>query len=399
MMFAVEPETGDAGAPSWRAELAAAYTDVESLVRAGLVSEAEAARLLPIAATYQLSLPRYYAGLIDRAALTRCPIRRQALPSLNEVDPVLPPWAEAWSLRAFGRSVPWSPDAIGDVAKLGAPRLTHRYVDRAIVHVSPACALYCRFCFRKSHLNSSEAALYRGSLEPALGYIAATPAVHEMILTGGDPLSVPDAWLGRFLSKIEAIPHVRRVRLHSRMAVTLPARLTPGLEDALADRRFGCALVSHFNHPRELTPVALGKLERLRRRGVTLYNQAVLLAGVNDDANTLRALFQGLYDAGITPFYLHHPDWTPGTFHFRTPIARGQALMAELAGRLSGPAMPHYVLDTPQGGGKVHLLHSTCRRLDGRDDPHLGGALYQFSLPHTRDGSGRSSLYIDLYPQ
>jgi lysine 2,3-aminomutase len=293
--------------------------------------------------------------------------------------------------------VPWTSDPIGDLARLAAPRLTHRYGNRVILHVSAACALYCRFCFRKSHLNATEEALYKGQLAPAIAYLQAHPEVREVILTGGDPLSVPDGPLARLLGQLEAIPHIKRVRIHSRMPVTLPARLTAELADLLANRRFTTCLVAHFNHPRELTPVALAKLERLRRRGVVVYNQAVLLRGINNHEDTLFDLFQTLYEAGVTPYYLHHPDWTPGTFHFRVPIAQGRALMTALSGRLSGPAVPHYVLDVPGGHGKVRLLDASCTQLEERVTPDLAGALHRLALPNTRAGSDAPALYAEFW--
>lgn len=383
---------------NWRAEWADAYKSVADLVAAGLLTAAEGDALQTVAAQYRISVPRYYAGLIDRDAGDRCPIRRQAIPSASEHDPVLPAWARAWSLQVYGREVPWHDDPIGDIARLAAPRLTHRYGNRAIMHVSAACALYCRFCFRKSHLNDDERTLYDGSLDPALAYIAAHPEINELILTGGDPLAMPDGWLEKFFAKVEAIPHVRQVRVHSRMAATMPSRLTPRLGELLTQRRFMGALVSHFNHPRELTPYAIAQLTALRQRGVPLYNQAVLMRGINNDVNTLHALFEGLYHQGITPFYLHHADWTPGTFHFRTSIAQGRALMESLAGRLAGPAMPHYVLDVPGGVGKVNLLRGDVRVEAQHAAADISGAIYALPLPATRLGAGGAAPYLDLWP-
>ena len=379
---------------SWRQQLRECFTSVAALCEAGLMSATEAAAAGATMEQYQLRIPRYYADLFDRASPQTCPIRRQALASIAEKDPVWPTWAQGWSREAFGRNVPWMADAIGDLAKQAAPRLTHRYHNRAIMHVSATCSMYCRFCFRKSHINDAERLLYRGDLAPALAYIQATPSIREVVLTGGDPLSLTDASLGRLLDALSAIEHVRTVRIHSRMVVTLPARLTPALAELLGRQRATVALVAHFNHPRELTARALDALHMMRRHGVTLYNQSVLLRDVNDQVEILYDLFQQLYEQGTTPYYLHHPDWTPGTFHFRTSIERGRQLVRALEGRLSGPAMPRYVLDIPGGSGKVSLLGERVTAVRQHTADGIGGAIYEIEPPNTREPGHRQGRHI-----
>jgi lysine 2,3-aminomutase len=382
---------------AWRLELREAYTQVSQLVAAGYIKPEEAAALEPVAARYQMRIPKAYAALMDTAHPERCPIRAQALPHLAERPPPWPLWAQAMSIQAFGRAQPWTADAIGDVAHLAAPRLTHRYQGRALMHITTACALYCRFCFRKAHLNSAEAALYDGSLEPAFAYLAAHPKIGELILTGGDPLSMTDAYLTRLLARAEAIGHLHTLRIHSRMATTLPSRITRRLARLLGNSRLHVVLVSHFNHPRELSKAARLGLRRLRRAGVTLLNQAVLLAGINDKAATLARLFEGLYAQGVLPYYLHHADWTPDTFHFRVPIARGRRIMAALQGRVCGPALPRYVVDTPGGGGKVDLMDGRVRLIAHQQQAGLEGRLWRLPLPKTRAVGEKHVLYADFY--
>lgn len=396
--------------PLWQQHLRDSITSAAQLVAAGIVSEAAARALGPAFAAYRFALPRPYAALIDGADPKRCPIYRQAVPCASEEDAALPPWAQALSQQAYGRDAPWQDDAIGDVAHLGAPRLTHRYGSRALLHVTSACALYCRFCFRKGHLQAKEAQLYGGSLAPALAYLAAHPEIDELILTGGDPLSMADSWLARLLTELATLPQLRTIRLHSRMATTLPSRLDAGLWRALAavGPHQQVALVSHFNHPRELTPAALTALREGRRKGVVLLNQSTLLWGVNAQVDVLQALCQKLWHAGVVPYYLHHPDWTPGTFAFRVTIDEGRALMRALAGRVSGPALPSYVLDVSFGRGKVRLMDEGLRKVAEdharRDDGTLQGGLWRIPLPHTRStASARaepherpSALYLDL---
>lgn len=405
--LAAESETGHGPTPglasAWQQELLDSYTSVEELARAGFLSSNEAVRLRALGEKYRVRVPRYYAGLMDRSspeALAACVIRRQAVPGLCEDDPErLPQWAREWSLRAFGREVPWDEDAIGDLAKLAAPRLTHRYGNRAILHLSSLCALYCRFCFRKSHLNAASRTLYNGSLEPALAYLERTPEIRELILTGGDPLSLPDPFLARLFERLSAVANLKQVRIHSRMAVTLPSRLTPELAALLERQPFGIAIVSHFNHPRELTKLAVDRLRVMRKAGVALYNQSVLLREVNDDARILETLFQELYENGVRPFYLHHADWTPGTFGFRVSIERGRQIVTELAGKLSGPATPQYVLEIPGGGGKVSLMNHLFTKLSERHDDaaKISGALWQAVPPHTRSGLRQPAVYAEFW--
>lgn len=399
----------------WTQQLAQSYTSVDELSRAGLLRPDEAARLARLGERFQVRVTPYYASLMQsgmrpgsQADQPSCPIRLQAIPALGEEDPSeLPAWATEWSRRIHGRDVPWTPDPIGDVERLAAARLTHRYGNRAILHLSTMCAVYCRFCFRKSHLNEREAALYDGSLDPAFAYLAGHEEIRELILTGGDPLSLTDTALERVLERASALPHLRVVRIHSRMAVTLPSRLTPELAALLARVQsrspLSIHLVSHFNHPREWTTEAREALSRMRGAGVALFNQSVLLRDVNADPPILGELFQSLYESGVTPMYLHYPDWTPGTFAFRPGIERGQEIMRELRGQLPGAALPHYVLDLPGGHGKASLLDSTTRKLEefpasqsgGRGALKIRGALYELASPATRAGRG-TPLYLDL---
>jgi lysine 2,3-aminomutase len=384
----------------WTQELAQSYSSVPELSRAGLITSEEARRLESLGSRFKVRITPYYAALMSPAR--DCPIRSQAIPALGEDDPELPAWAREWSLRLFGRPEPWTADAIGDLDRLAAPRLTHRYGNRAILHLSSLCAVYCRFCFRKSHLNEKEALLYDGSLDPAFEYLSAHPEIRELILTGGDPLSLTEPALERVLDRAARLPSLRVLRIHSRMAVTLPSRLTPELAGLLSrPRRDGARelsvhLVSHFNHPREWTTAAREGLSRLRLAGIPLFNQSVLLRGINDSEDTLAELFQGLYEAGITPMYLHHPDWTPGTFHFRPSIKRGRELARRLRGRLPGAAIPHYVLELPRGLGKTPLLETSLRKLDEWNQGSVHGAVYELEAPLTRSGRG-TVRYLDLF--
>jgi lysine 2,3-aminomutase len=383
---------------NWKADLRDSILSIQELERIGVITSEEAKRLDRLSERFKIRITRYYASLFTNT--TNCPIKKQAIPTLGEKDPTLPAWAQAQSLKIYARPTPWHADPIGDVERLATPRLTHRYENRAILHLSTACAVHCRFCFRKTQLNKMEEYLYQGPLNKALEYLQKKPQISELILTGGDPLSISDESLSQLLDQIATIESIRTVRIHSRMPVTLPTRLTPDLVDALAHpRRFKISLVSHFNHPLELTTQACASLNRLAQRGVRLYNQSVLLAGVNNSVECLRDLFQGLYEAGVTPFYLHHPDWTAGTFHFRLSIEEGQNLVRKLYGQVSGPAIPQYVLDIPQGYGKIPLLDSRVKKLE-EFRSEIGGAVYELNPPLTLSTKSNPETlrYLDLFP-
>ena len=313
----------------------------DGLVDAGLASPQEAEALAPVMDRYVLSITPIMADLI-RAGDKDDPIRRQFLPSPEE-------------LHDTRRD---RPDPIGDDALSPLPGLVHRYPDRVLLKPLLVCPVYCRFCFRRERVGDADATLSNAEMDAAMDYVAARPEIREVILTGGDPLMLPTARISALGHRIAAIPHVEVIRWHSRVPTADPARITQAMAQALAEPfEAGKAvwLSVHVNHARELTPEARTALTRLRRAGIPLVSQTVLLKGVNDDPAVLEALFRALIGAGIKPYYLHHPDLAPGTAHFRLSIAEGQAIVRALRGRLSGIAQPLYVLDIPGGAGKVPL--------------------------------------------
>lgn len=332
----------------WRAELRAGIRTSADLDRTPL-SATERAAMAPAAAAFKARVPRHTLALVDWND-PEDPIRRQVIPAPEELrfDP--------------GER----PDPIGDQRFSPVPRLTHRYPDRVLLYPTYHCAVYCRFCFRKEALNDTDQGYSQRALEPAFAYIAGQPGLREVILTGGDPLMLRDDHLAEVRGRLEATPHLRLLRVHTRVPVVLPQRVTPALVTALRGRLM-VAVVTHFNHPREITPEAAVACRRLREGGFMLLNQSVLLRGVNDDAATLRTLFEELvYTLGAKPYYLHHCDLTRGLGHFRTSIDEGLALMEGLRGHLSGLCQPTYVLDLPGGHGKVPLQPSPVRHRDGQ---------------------------------
>src|SRR5471032_917225 len=310
---------------------------LEDLEREGLVNPdprlAEAARSMAIAVTPEM------VRLIDRGDLANDSIARQFVPSAAETE----------------TSPAELADPIGDEARSPVKGIVHRYPDRVLLKPLHVCPVYCRFCFRREKVGPGGEALSPAEIEAALAYIRAHPDIWEVILTGGDPLMLSERRLAELVAALDAIPHVAVVRVHSRVPIVDPGRITDALVAALKPGRAGLWLAVHCNHARELNVETRAALARLADAGIPLMGQTVLLAGINDDADTLSELMRALVTARVKPYYLHHPDLVRGTSHFRVSIERGQALMKELRGRLSGLAQPTYVLDVPGGHGKVPI--------------------------------------------
>jgi lysine 2,3-aminomutase len=309
----------------------------EALADAGLLPRERLPALAEVAARYAVAVTPALAELIDPAAPAD-PIARQFLP--NEAELIATPGERA--------------DPIGDDAHTPVRGIVHRYPDRVLLKVTHTCAVYCRFCFRREMVGPGKtAALTPAELDAALDYIAATPAIWEVILTGGDPLMLSPRRLSALMARLAAIEHVKIVRFHTRVPVADPAKVSPALVAAMKSPRQTTYVALHANHPRELTPAARAACARIVDTGLPMVSQTVLLAGVNDDPATLAALMRAFVETRIKPYYLHHGDLAPGAGHFRTSLATGQALMKALRGDLSGLAQPTYVLDLPGGHGKV----------------------------------------------
>ncbi len=308
-----------------------ALTGVDDLIRAGLAPAQEKAVLEAVAQEFRIRISPAMQGLDSSG------VRRQFMPAPAELT------TRAEELF----------DPIGDDAHRPVHGLTHRYPDRVILHATQTCEVYCRFCFRREAVGES-GTLAEAEFSQALAYLRANPQIWEVILTGGDPLVLSARRLRQMLAQLAEIASIQVVRFHTRIPVVAPDKITDELIGAMQIRP-AVWLVLHSNHPDELTPDAETALSRLARAGIPLLSQSVLLKGINDDADTLERLFRALIRNRVKPYYLHHPDLARGTGHFRLPIARGQAVMAELRGRISGTALPTYVLDIPGGHGKVPI--------------------------------------------
>jgi lysine 2,3-aminomutase len=277
------------------------------------------------------------AGLIDPTDPTD-PIARQYLPDAAELK-ILP------EERA---------DPIGDDPHSPVRGIVHRYRDRVLLKPVHACPVYCRFCFRREAVGPDGGLLTEAELEAALDWFAATPAVREVILTGGDPLMLSPRRLGRILSRLAAIPHIETLRIHSRVPVADPSRITPDMLSALTLER-PLYLCVHANHAAEFAEDAARALRGLHGAGLVLLGQSVLLRGVNDSAAALEALFRAMLRHRVKPYYLHQLDPAPGTARFHVPVEEGLSLLRGLRGQVTGLAWPTYVQEQPEGAGKIPL--------------------------------------------
>ena len=302
----------------------------------GLARPEQRAALDAIAARYAVALPDALAKLIDPHD-PHDPIARQFVPDAAELD------VQPQELT----------DPIGDDAHSPVEGIVHRYPDRVLLKLTPVCAVYCRFCFRRERVGPEKGRpLSAESLSVALGYIRSRPEIWEVILTGGDPLVLSARRLRAVMQELAAIAHVKVLRIHTRVPVAEPSRITAELVRAIKLKGKPTYVALHVNHPRELTEAARAACARMADAGLVLLGQSVLLKGVNDTPDVLGDLMRALVECRIKPYYLHHADLAPGTAHLRTDIATGQDLMRGLRGRLSGLCQPAYVLDIPGGQGK-----------------------------------------------
>ena len=341
---------------------------VPELRQAGLISQNETLVLREVAARYAIAVTPDIADLIDETDPAD-PIARQFVPTLAELD----------------HRPDESKDPIGDKTKSPVRGIVHRYRDRVLLKAVAVCPVYCRFCFRREMVGpDNDTGLTETELDTAIGYIAQHPEIWEVIITGGDPLILSSRRIAKLTARLSDIPHINVIRWHTRVPVVLPSTINDELTDALASARPAVFVAVHANHARELTKEARAACRRLTSAGIVLVSQSVLLKGVNDDADTLEDLMRSFVETGVKPYYLHHPDLAPGTAHFRVSIETGRLLVRQLRQRVSGLAMPTYVLDIPGAHGKVPA---------GPDYLHhqVDDAIYTVTDPNGRTHSYKDS--------
>ncbi len=326
--------------PTWQRRLAEAVTDAGELLallglpETALGGTAEARRAM---AAFPLKVPRGFVARM-RPGDARDPLLLQVLPLGAEMEP----------RPGFG------PDPLEEAEALAGPGLLHKYQGRALLLVTGACAVHCRYCFRR-HFPYGDAGAGRKDWSAALAYLTADRAIEEVILSGGDPLAASDERLAELEAALAALPHLRRLRLHTRLPVVLPERVDEGLLGWFAASRFEKVVVLHANHAREIDAEVAAAARRLAAAGATVLNQAVLLAGVNDTVEDQVELSRALFAAGVLPYYLHLLDRVAGAAHFEVPEAAARALATELALRLPGYLTPRLVREVAGAGAKVPL--------------------------------------------
>jgi lysine 2,3-aminomutase len=320
-----------------KGHLARTLREPRELVAHGLARDADLPDLERVAARYAVAVTPEIAALINPDD-PHDPIARQFMPSAQEL-------AAEPGERA---------DPIGDDTHSPVAGIVHRYPDRVLFKLVHVCAVYCRFCFRREMVGpGKDSALSEQAYAAALGYIRAHPEVWEVILTGGDPLMLSPRRLAEIMADLAAIDHVKIIRLHTRVPVAEPQRISDQMVAALKVSGATTWVALHANHARELGSNARAAVARLVDAGIPMVSQSVLLRGVNDNAAALEALMRAFVECRIKPYYLHHGDLAPGTAHLRTTLAEGQELMRRLRGRVSGLCQPDYVLDIPGGAGKA----------------------------------------------
>jgi lysine 2,3-aminomutase len=315
-----------------------------------------------------LGITPYFFNLIDPAD-ENCPIRRQVIPRIEEID-----------------TAPWEmSDPCGEDSHSPVPGLVHRYPDRVLFLVTDRCASYCRYCTRSRLVSNASGYDFHPEFDKQIAYIAAHPEIRDVLLSGGDPLLLSDEKLGNLLGRLRAIPHIEFLRIGTRIPIFLPQRITPELCAML--KQFHPLFISvHSNHPCELTTEVRDALGRLADAGIPLGNQSVLLKHVNDDADLMKAHVQKLLMCRVKPYYIYQCDLIAGSAHLRAAVSKGLEIMEKLRGHTTGYAVPTYVIDAPGGGGKVPVNpeYILCRNAGRVLIRNFEGRIFEY--PETADG-------------
>lgn len=365
------PEAAASEWNDWRWQLQHRLTRLEDLERFVRLSEDERNAITLCSGMLPVSITPYYASLLDGDD-PHHPLRRTVIPVTGE------------RILSAGESE----DPLGEEDSSQVPGLVHRYPDRVLFLVTDFCSTYCRYCTRSRMVGNGKSHFSLNQWQKAISYIESTPAVRDVLVSGGDPLTLPDDRLEWLLYNLRRIPHVEMIRIGTKAPVVLPQRITPSLTRIL--KRYHPLLMSiHFTHPDELTPEAGRACENLADAGIPLGSQTVLLKGINDDVQTMKRLVHGLLKVRVRPYYLYQCDPISGSSHFRTPVAKGLEIIRGLRGHTSGYAVPHYVIDAPGGGGKIPLLPEYVA---GRDGDDLVLSNYQGRIHRYPDPGGSLGL-------
>ncbi len=363
-------QVSDADWNDWHWQLRNRITTLEQLERfMPTLSPEEHAGTLLANSKLALAITPYFFNLIDPAD-ENCPIRRQVIPRIEETN-----------------TAPWEmSDPCGEDAHSPVPGLVHRYPDRVLFLVTDRCAAYCRYCTRSRLVSNASGYDFHPEFDRQIDYIRRTPAIRDVLLSGGDPLLLSDDKLEYLLSQLRAIPHVEFLRIGSRIPIFLPQRITPAL-CAMLKKYHPLFMSIHSNHPRELTTEVRDALGRLADAGIPLGNQSVLLRNVNDDVTVMRALVQKLLMCRVKPYYIYQCDLIAGSAHLRASVRKGLEVMEGLRGHTTGYAVPQYVIDAPGGGGKVPVNpdYVLSRNADRVVIRNFEGKIFEY--PEAADGT------------
>jgi lysine 2,3-aminomutase len=373
-----QPDQAGDDPNDWRWQLRNRLTSKQEIAARMTLTPEEELGLEAAPGNFRVAITPYYFSLVDTERPS-CPVRIQVIPRARELD------VEPGDLV----------DPLGEDSHSPATGIFHRYPDRCLLLALDRCAIYCRHCNRRRLVGQQESPITREDLGRALDYIRRTPAIRDVLISGGDPLTLSTSRLEEIIAALRAIPHVEIIRIGTRVPVVLPMRVDDEL-CAMLKRYHPLFINTHFNHPKELTPQARAACEKLADAGIPLGNQTVLLRGVNSSVRVLRKLFTELLRCRVRPYYLFQGDVAAGTSHLRTSVETGIALMQELRGHISGLAIPHLVIDTPGGMGKVSIGpdYVVARGPDKWTLRNYEGKLVDYPQPADKDAT---CAYDEIY--
>ncbi|MTI84199.1 MAG: lysine 2,3-aminomutase [Firmicutes bacterium] len=354
---------------NWKWQVRNRITSVDRLRQVVNLTDQEAQDISECLNKFRMAITPYYASLMSKDDRT-CPIRKQAVP-----DP-----------REMHMSCADMDDPLHEDVDSPVPGITHRYPDRVLLLVTDRCSMYCRHCTRRRMAGTKDQSLPLAQVEKAIKYIKKNTVIRDVLISGGDPLSLNDDKLEHIISQLRAIPHVEIIRIGSRMPVVLPQRITPELCEMLK-KYHPVWLNTHFNHPKELTKESIAACNRLANAGIPLGNQSVLLKGVNDCIYKMKSLLHQLVRMRIRPYYLYQCDLSQGIEHFRTAVNKGVEIIEGLRGHTSGFAVPTFVVDAPGGGGKIpvapqYLMSQSDQKVILRN---FEGNMYTYTEPESKN--------------
>jgi len=352
----------------WQWQIKNRIQTVDKLREVVDITATEAGDIKQCLKHFRMAITPYYASLMDPTD-RNCPIRRQAVPLIDELK------------HDHADMI----DPLHEDVDSPVPGITHRYPDRVLLLVTDQCSMYCRHCTRRRMAGGKDKAMPKTQIDRAIAYIKNNSKVRDVLISGGDPLTLSDQNLEYIIRRLRAIKHVEIIRIGTRMPVVLPQRITPELCNMLK-KYHPIWLNTHFNHPKEITPQSIEACERLVNAGIQVGNQSVLLRGVNDCTNVMKKLLHKLLVMRVRPYYLYQCDLSRGIGHFRTSVGKGIEIMENLRGHTTGFAVPTFVIDAPGGGGKIPVLP---QYLISRSDKkvilrNFEGNIYSYTEPvHT----------------